>query len=176
MRAAGVFSVLALGLAAAASAAPSFRFTAASDVHAGKPIPKRFTCDGADVAPNVVWRGVPKKAKELALVLEDPDAPGGTFTHWLVYGLGPRIGHWGGSGWSPYTPAGSPRNGRNDFGKLGYGGPCPPAGQPHRYVFRLLALDSRLKLRRGVDRATFERALDHHVLAQARLMTTYGRG
>jgi Raf kinase inhibitor-like YbhB/YbcL family protein len=165
-----------LALSAASSAAPSFRFTAASDVHPGKPIPKRFTCDGPDVAPSLAWRGVPRNAEELALVLEDPDAPGGTFTHWLTYGISPSLTEWGRAGWSAYPPGGrAPRPGRNDFGKHGYGGPCPPPGQAHHYVFRLLALDARVKLRRGADRAAFNRAIAHHVLTQARLVATYAR-
>ena len=171
--------VLALSLlmaASAASAAPSFRFTDASGVHPGKPIAKRFTCDGTDVPPKLVWRGVPRRAKELALVLEDPDAPGGTFTHWLVYGLSPATTEWGRAGWSAYPPGGaSTRSGRNDFGKIGYGGPCPPAGQMHHYVFRLLALDRKTTLARGADRAKFDHAIAHHVLAQARLVATYAR-
>jgi Raf kinase inhibitor-like YbhB/YbcL family protein len=176
VRAAVIACISLLTWAAAASGAPSFRFTDASDVHAGKPIAKRFTCDGADVAPNVVWRGVPKKAKELALVLEDPDAPGGTFTHWLTYGMSPSTTEWGRPGWSAYPPGGAaPRAGRNDFGKLGYGGPCPPHGQTHHYMFRLLALDARLKLSRGAERSAFDRAVAHHVLAQARLVATYAR-
>jgi Raf kinase inhibitor-like YbhB/YbcL family protein len=176
MRAAVVVCISLLTVAAAASAAPSFRFAAASDVHAGRPIAKRFTCDGADVAPNLVWRGVPKKAKELALVLEDPDAPGGTFTHWLVYSLSPSMTEWGRRGWFAYPPGGaSPRSGTNDFGKIGYGGPCPPAGQMHHYVFRLLALDAKAILNRGADRGAFNRAVARHVLAQARLVATYAR-
>ena len=173
--------VLALGLLAvsASPAAPafaSFRITSASDVHAGKAIPKRFTCDGNDVAPKLVWRGVPKKAKELALVLEDPDAPGGTFTHWLTYGLSPSTTEWGRAGWAAYPPGGAaPRVGRNDFGRVGYSGPCPPPGQTHHYVFRLLALTRKLTLQRGANRATFDRAVAHHVLAQARLVAPYAR-
>ena len=173
MRAALVVGlVLALAAPSASSAVHAFRFTAASDVHQGKSIAKRFTCDGNDVAPKLVWRGVPKRAKELALVLEDPDVPGGTFTHWLTYGLSPLTNEWGRSGWTAYAV---PRLGRNDFGKIGYGGPCPPAGQTHHYVFRLLALDAKLKLRGGADRPAFNRAVDHHVLAQARLVATYAR-
>ena len=109
-------------------------------------------------------------------MLDDPDAPGGTFTHWLTYGLSPGMTEWGRASWYPYPSGGSaPRAGRNDFGKIGYGGPCPPPGQKHQYVFRLLALDAKLTLRRGADRAAFDRAVAHHVLAEARLQTTYAR-
>ena len=105
-------------------------------------------------------------------MLEDPDAPGGTFTHWLTYGLGPSTTEWGRAGWTAYAV---PRSGRNDFGRIGYGGPCPPPGQTHHYVFRLFALDARLRLRQGADRAAFDRGVAHHVLAQARLVATYAR-
>jgi Raf kinase inhibitor-like YbhB/YbcL family protein len=111
---------------------------------------------------------VPEGTQELALVLEDPDAPGGTFTHWLVYGVDP------GSTWLPKgaTPA---RQGENDFGDDAYGGPCPPEGEEHRYVFRLLALHLPLELEPGVDRAAFDEAVAPHVLAEARLTATYAR-
>jgi Raf kinase inhibitor-like YbhB/YbcL family protein len=175
VRAVFVAALLLLVSASDAAGSSSFRFTSASDVHAGKPIPRRYTCDGADVAPQLVWTGVPKKAKELALVLADPDAPGGTFTHWLTYGISPSLDRWGRAGWTAYPRGGPPRVGRNDFGKIGYGGPCPPSGQTHHYVFRLLALDARSRLPRGADRAAFDRAVAHHVLAQARLVATYAR-
>jgi Raf kinase inhibitor-like YbhB/YbcL family protein len=171
----GGLSLVALVASSAASAVTSLRFTSASDVHPARSVPRRFTCDGQDVSPRLVWRGVPKRAKELALVLEDPDAPGGTFTHWLVYGLSASATNWGGVGWSAYPPGGPPRQGRNDFGRIGYGGPCPPPGQTHRYVFRLLALSAKVVLRRGADRASFDRAVAHHVLAEARLTATYAR-
>lgn len=158
-------------------AGEGFGFAAESDVAAGQAVDVRYTCDGADVSPALSWEGAPDGTRELALVLEDPDAPGGTFTHWLVYALAPRV---------TSVPEDVPddeqvesptplRQGENDFGETGYGGPCPPEGETHRYVFRLLALDSELGLEGGADRGGFDHAVGGHVLAEARLEATYGR-
>jgi len=159
-------------------AVAGFRFTDASAVAEGEPIDARYTCDGESLAPGLSWGGVPDGTQELALAVEDPDAPGATFTHWLVYGLDPR---------SADLPEGIPqetevvalaglRQGKNDFGDVGYGGPCPPGGEEHHYVFRLLALDAPLKLEPSADRAAFDDAVAPHVLAEARLTATYARG
>ncbi|MGH9434001.1 MAG: YbhB/YbcL family Raf kinase inhibitor-like protein, partial [Terriglobia bacterium] len=109
-------------------------------------IPARFTCKGDDVSPALAWSGSPANTRAFALIVEDPDAPAGTWTHWLVYDLPssaralpegvPKTGEISGGG----------RQGTNDFGKIGYGGPCPPPGKPHRYFFRLYALNARLQL------------------------------
>jgi Raf kinase inhibitor-like YbhB/YbcL family protein len=149
-------------------AVEGFAFTTGSAVEEGLAIDARYTCDGENISPELAWRGVPEGTQELALVLEDPDAPGGTFTHWLVYGVDP------GSTGLPKgaTPA---RQGENDFGDDAYGGPCPPEGEEHRYVFRLLALHLPLELEPGVDRAAFDEAVAPHVLAEARLTATYAR-
>ncbi len=158
-------------------AVASFRFTEPSAVADGQPIDVRFTCDGENIAPGLSWGGVPNGTREIALAVEDPDAPGATFTHWLVYGLDPR---------STDLPEGIPheaevaalaglRQGENDFGNVGYGGPCPPGGDEHRYVFRLLSLDAPLELEAGADRGAFDDAVAPHVLAEARLTATYAR-
>jgi len=154
-------------------AAEGFAFTAASTVSEGEPIDSRFTCDGEDASPALSWDGVPEGTQELALVLEDPDAPGATFTHWLEYGLHPRptsLAEGVGSASILRLLAGE-----NDFGDLGYGGPCPPRGEEHRYVFRLLALDATVDLEPGADRAAFDEAVAPYVLAEARLTATYAR-
>jgi len=158
-------------------AVAGFRFTAASAVAEGEPIGARFTCDGEDISPAIAWDGVPEGTKELALVLEDPDAPGGIFTHWLMHGLGPAVTGLppGDEDWTGYDP-GTPREGRNDFGDGGYGGPCPPSGEEHRYVLRLLALHAPIELESGANRAAFDDAVAPHVLAEARLTATYARG
>jgi Raf kinase inhibitor-like YbhB/YbcL family protein len=148
-------------------AAAGFEFTDGSELADGETIDARFTCDGADVAPALVWRRVPGDAKQLALAFEDPDAPGGTFTHWLVYGLDPRTTHLPG--------AVRMREGENDFGHTGYGGPCPPEGHEHEYVMRLLALDAPVELEAGADRKAFDDAVAPHVLAEARLTAPYER-
>ncbi len=160
------------------AAVAGFRFTERSAVADGEPVDARFTCDGENLAPGLGWEGVPGATQELVLALEDPDAPGATFTHWLVYGLDPR---------STDLPEGIPqeaevaalaglRQGENDFGDVGYGGPCPPSGEGHGYVFRLLALDAPVELEAGADRAAFDEAVAPHVLAETRLTATYARG
>jgi Raf kinase inhibitor-like YbhB/YbcL family protein len=158
--------------------AAGFEFTAGSDVAEGQPIESRFTCDGTGDSPTLRWKGVPEGTSQLALVLEDPDAPGGTFTHWLLYGLDPAatdvpaVRH---EGWTNYAWL-DVQEGENDLGNLGYGGPCPPGGEEHRYVFRLLALDVPVELEQGADRAAFDEAVAPHVLAEARLTAPYARG
>lgn len=150
-------------------------------------IPAEFTCDGAGGSPPLEWSGVPRGAKGLALILEDPDAPMGTFSHWVVANLPPD-----GQGLKasvpaePVVPAASmltrggeakavARQGKNDFGKVGYGGPCPPSGT-HRYVFRLFALDAPLTLApESLTRPTVLEAIKDHILAEGRLTGRYTR-
>lgn len=138
-------------------------------------IPDKYTCEGDDVSPPLSWRGAPDDAEALALVCEDPDAPSGTYTHWLLYnipttrydlpgGIPPQATvEWGGA------------QGRNDFGDAGYGGPCPPRGETHRYHFRLYALDEALDLSPGLTRDQFFSAIEGHILDRADLMGRYGR-
>jgi len=146
--------------------AAGFEFTDASEVAEGKPIDARFTCDGEDVAPELTWTGVPDGTKQLAFALEDPDAPGGTFTHWLVYRLDAST-----TGLRP----GGLHEGENDFDTTGYRGPCPPQGKEHRYVFRLFALHVAVELEDGAGRDAFDDAVAPHVLAEARLTAPYRR-
>jgi Raf kinase inhibitor-like YbhB/YbcL family protein len=135
----------------------------------GEAIPRRHTCDGADVSPALSWSGVPEGARSLALIMDDPDAPVGTFTHWLAWGIDPEAG-----GLAEGEAA--PVEGRNDFGVVGYRGPCPPPRHgPHRYFFRLYALDSAVGLRAGASRRELERALAGHVLGIAALVGIYER-
>lgn len=135
----------------------------------GQPIPARHTCEGVGVSPRLTWTQPPEQTRALALVVDDPDAPRGTFTHWLAWGIDPGAG-----GLAEGEPA--PREGRNDFGGTGYGGPCPPPGHgPHRYSFRLVALDTELELAAGAAKQELERALEGHVLATAELVGTYER-
>jgi Raf kinase inhibitor-like YbhB/YbcL family protein len=145
-----------------------FAFTTGSAVADGKPIDVRFTCDGEDVSPALAWEGVPGATEELALVVEDPDAPGGTFTHWLAYGIDP-------SATGLPTGAKPPREGRTSSGTTGYTGPCPPKGTEHHYVFRLLALHAPSELDPGVDPAVFDDAIAPLLHAEARLTATYER-
>jgi Raf kinase inhibitor-like YbhB/YbcL family protein len=135
----------------------------------GGAIPRRHTCDGDDVSPALAWSDPPPGTESLALVVDDPDAPVGTFTHWLAWGIDPQAG-----GLAEAEPA--PAEGRNDFGSTGYRGPCPPRGHgTHRYFFRLYALRSPLELSRGADKRDVERTLGGDVLAVAELVGTYER-
>jgi len=139
----------------------------------GAIIPKAHTCDGADVSPAIEWSGEPDMAKSFALIVDDPDAPAGTWNHWLLWDL-PGTIHSLAQGWKPGHPG---RTGTNDFGKQGYGGPCPPRGHgPHRYFFRFYALDvDSLSLEEGSRRAALDRALKNHTLAQGEYMGRYDR-
>ena len=141
----------------------------------GKPIPKKFTCDSEDASPPLSWSGVPAEAKSLALIVDDPDAPVGTWVHWVLYGLPPSLTELKeGIGKTP-TVEGVGTQGTNDFRKIGYGGPCPPRGKPHRYFFKLYALDTSLSLPPGASKADLEKAMRGHILAQGQLIGTYSR-
>jgi Raf kinase inhibitor-like YbhB/YbcL family protein len=135
----------------------------------GAPIPRRHGCEGEDLSPPLSWSGVPEGTRSLALVVDDPDAPAGTFTHWLGWSLDPDAEGLG-------EGEAAPVEGTNDFGTSGYRGPCPPPGHGrHRYSFRLYALDSDLDRRPGAGRRELERALEGHTLATAELIGTYER-
>jgi Raf kinase inhibitor-like YbhB/YbcL family protein len=132
-------------------------------------IPNRHSCEGEDLSPPLRWSNAPEDARSLALVVDDPDAPGGVFTHWLAWGLDPAA-----DGLSEGEPA--PREGQNGFGTRGYRGPCPPPGHGrHRYVFRLYALDAEPELAAGAGKAELEQAIAGHVLTTAELVGTYER-
>jgi Raf kinase inhibitor-like YbhB/YbcL family protein len=140
----------------------------ASDAfQAGGTIPRRHTCDGENVSPPLSFAGAPEGTRSLALVVDDPDAPVGTFTHWLAWGIDPGAG-----GLGEGQPA--PHEGHNGFGTIGYAGPCPPRGR-HRYFFRLHALEAELDIEPGADRDEFDRTLDGRVLETAELMGGYER-
>ena len=134
-----------------------------------RPIPERFTADGKNVNPPLVISGVPRETKSLVLIVDDPDAPMGTWNHWLVWNIKPD---------TTIIPEDSiPRGatvGRNDAGTAKYVGPSPPRGT-HRYVFRLYALDTKLTLPAGSDRASLEEAMQPHILAKSELLGRYGR-
>ena len=138
-------------------------------------IPKQFACDGVDSSPDLEWSNAPQTTRSFALIVEDPDSPGGTWVHWVVYDL-PAGTHnlpEGVAKRSDIQTGG--RQGYNDFDRLGYNGPCPPPGAPHRYFFRLYALDTFLNLKGRVTKAAVEQATKGHVLAEGELMGRYGR-
>ena len=145
-----------------------------SDFSQGQPIPQQFTCDGQDRSPALQWSGAPQKIKTFALIVDDPDAPAGTWVHWVIFNL-PASASSLPEGVPQSDTAAGGTQGRNDFGKIGYNGPCPPPGKPHRYFFKLYALDTTLGLNVGAKKADVERAMQGHIVAQAELMGTYAR-
>ncbi len=141
----------------------------------GEMIPVPYTCDGKDVSPELSWSGAPKDTKSFALVCEDPDAPGGTWTHWVIYDIPVSVTR---------LPMGVPptrelaegaKQGMNDFHRIGYGGPCPPKGPAHHYYFTLYALDATLQVSPGITREVLLRAMEGHILEEAKLMGRYQR-
>jgi Raf kinase inhibitor-like YbhB/YbcL family protein len=134
----------------------------------GQSIPGKYTCDGSDTNPPLAFSGAPASAKDLALVVDDPDAPGGTFDHWIVWNI-PATTTAVAEGQSPQGVTG-----RNGFGKNAYGGPCPPGGE-HRYQFKLYALDTTLSLPAGSSKADLEQAMQGHIVAEAKIIGRYKR-
>jgi Raf kinase inhibitor-like YbhB/YbcL family protein len=141
----------------------------------GADIPKKYTCDGDDVSPELHWTDQPPAAKSFALIVDDPDAPSGTWVHWVVFDL-PGDAHDlpEGAGKRAPLPSGA-QQGINDFKKTVYGGPCPPPGKPHRYFFKLYALDSKLSLKASPTKAEVEKAMQGHILGQGELVGRYRR-
>ena len=140
----------------------------------GGMIPKRYTCDSEDVSPDLAWSGVPDGTQSIALICDDPDAPMGTWVHWVLFnlpadltGLPTAIG-------PDKTLANGGLHGKNVFGRLGYRGPCPPGGT-HRYYFKLYALDIRLDLDSGIKKTQLLDAMEGHILAEGQLMGKYTR-
>jgi Raf kinase inhibitor-like YbhB/YbcL family protein len=138
-------------------------------------IPARHACDGADVSPPLRWSDPPAGAKGFALIAEDPDAPGGAWVHWVLYEIPPAARELPEAVAAQDAVAGIGRQGTNDFKRVGYGGPCPPRGPAHRYVFRLYALDGQTGLAPRKVKADVLKAIEGHVLGQAELMGRYQR-
>jgi Raf kinase inhibitor-like YbhB/YbcL family protein len=130
-------------------------------------IPARFTCNGANVSPELKISGAPNEAKSLVLIVDDPDAPRGLFTHWIAWNIDPKTTDIAENS----APSGAVQ-GTNDFGKSKYGGPCPPSGT-HRYFFKVFALDTKLDLKPSARRAELDAAMKDHVLGQGELMGRY---
>lgn len=150
-----------------------FTITSTSFKH-GEKIPVKYTCDGEDVSPEFEWSNVPEGARSFTLIADDPDAPIGTWIHWVLYNV--SVGTRSISEATPAEanlPDGS-RHGKNSWGRLGYGGPCPPSGT-HRYFFRLYALDNVFELRGGASEADVQKAMKGHILAETELMGLYSR-
>jgi hypothetical protein len=170
MRNAIVLGAVAIGLATAIGAGGGKMKITTPAFQEGGNIPSKFTCDGADANPALRFEGVPAEAKSLALIVDDADAPGGLFTHWLVWNIDPTT--------TTVEENSAPANGvqgKNDFGKSGYGGPCPPSGT-HRYFFKVFALDRQLDLAAGSKRAQLDAQMRGHIMAQGELMGRCSRG
>jgi hypothetical protein len=180
--ASGASGAATAGAASSREATPQGQQSASSGMflttNAFKPgamMPKEFTCDGVDSSPELDWSNPPEKTRSFALIVDDPDAPAGTWVHWVVYDMPAGTRH---------LPEGVPkrdeiqsggRQGINDFHEAGYNGPCPPPGGPHRYFFKLYALDTFLNLKARSTKSGVERAMVGHVLAKSELMGRYGR-
>jgi len=163
---AAILGLTAIALLGAAEGA-KMKITSSAFQEGGN-IPSKFSCDGADTSPPLQIADVPSEAKSLVLIVEDPDAPSGLFTHWAVWNVSPQTSTIG----EGSTPKGV--QGTNDFGKSGYGGPCPPSGT-HRYYFKIFALDLELDLPFGANRGQLDAAMKGHVIAQGELMGRYSR-
>ena len=164
---AGAFAIALVAMASLAAGGGKMKVTS-SAFKEGAEIPSKFTCDGADTSPPLQIADIPSEAKSLALVVDDPDAPSGLFTHWLVWNIPPQT--------SSVREGSAPKGvqGTNDFGKSGYGGPCPPSGT-HRYYFKVFALDRELDLPFGAKRGQLDAAMKGHVVAQGDLIGRYSR-
>ncbi|BDD09583.1 hypothetical protein FUAX_20150 [Fulvitalea axinellae] len=134
---------------------------------------KKYTCDGADISPTIIWKNLPPTTLSIAVLVEDPDAPNGSFCHWIIYNIEPKSGALP-SGIKPgISPKGEFNQGQNDFSVKGYSGPCPPKGKTHRYIFTVYALDSLLPDYRPVDASEFKRLISDHILAKATITGLY---
>jgi Raf kinase inhibitor-like YbhB/YbcL family protein len=164
---AAVLAILFATIASFGAGGGSIKITS-SAFQQGGTIPAKFSCDGPDTSPPLQISGVPSGAKSLALIVDDPDAPGGVFTHWIVWNISPQTTA------IPEGSAAKGTQGTNDFGKSGYGGPCPPSGA-HRYVFKVFVLDRQLDLPAGAKRAQLDAAIKGHVIAQGEVTARYSR-
>ncbi|MCS6956779.1 MAG: YbhB/YbcL family Raf kinase inhibitor-like protein [Patescibacteria group bacterium] len=140
------------------------------DFKQGEYIPRKFTCDDIDINPEIIIEDIPQNAKSLVLIVDDPDAPTGIWTHWIAWNISPKIKIIN----QGETPAGAVE-GQNDFGMIGWGGPCPPSGRPHRYFFKVFALDRVIDLKTGASRQDLEQAINGYVLDQAEFFGLYKR-
>ena len=141
----------------------------------GGDIPKKYTCEGQDVSPPLSWTEPPAGTQSFALIADDPDAPVGNWVHWVAYDLPSSARQLPeGVPKAEELPSGG-RQGANDFRRIGYGGPCPPPGNPHRYYFKLYALDTQLNLKPGAAKKELEQAMKGHKLAQAEVMGRFRR-
>ena len=164
---AGASAILLAAIASFAAGGAKMKITSSAFQEGGN-IPSKFSCDGGNTSPPLQISNVPPEAKSLVLIVDDPDAPSGLFTHWAVWNISPQT--------STVAEGRTPKGvqGTNDFGRSGYGGPCPPSGM-HRYYFKIFALDRELDLPFGAKRSQLDAALKGHAIAQGELMGRYSR-
>jgi hypothetical protein len=141
----------------------------------GGRIPERYTCIGLDVSPPLRWEGYPLEAKSLTLIVEDVDAPGGVFTHWIIYNIPGSVSMLEEGIEKVSVLSSGAMQGLNDFGRIGYGGPCPPAGKPHRYIFKIFALDTILDVKPAASKNEVLKALENHIIGEAELTVIFSR-
>ncbi len=141
----------------------------------GGKIPGKYTCDGMDISPPLAWTSGPEETKTFALICDDPDAPMGTWVHWVLFNLPADIIELRENVPSERKLESGAKQGMNDFRKIGYGGPCPPGGT-HRYYFKLYALDTEFNLEAGATKSELLKAMEGHILAEGQLMGRYERG
>ncbi len=146
-----------------------------TDFASGASIPKPLTCDGGDLSPALQWHAPPPATQSFALIADDPDALVGTWVHWVIFDLPSNLRALPQNLRKEEQFADGSRQGSNDFEKIGYGGPCPPAGKPHRYFFKIYALDTKLNLKPGASKKDVERAMQGHILARGELLGRYSR-
>jgi Raf kinase inhibitor-like YbhB/YbcL family protein len=161
-------------VSAQAGGAMSFQISSTSFSPNGM-IPKKFACEGPDVSPQLSWSGAPAGTKTFALIMDDHDAPAGMWVHWVLYNLPANAKELPEGVEKQEQISSEALQGRNDFRTIGYGGPCPPPGKPHRYFFKLYALDAKLDLNPGASKGDVERAMKPHILGHAELVGRYGR-
>ncbi|MDD5169886.1 MAG: YbhB/YbcL family Raf kinase inhibitor-like protein [Syntrophales bacterium] len=140
----------------------------------GRSIPKKYACEGEDISPPLAWRNLPSRAKSLALIVDDPDAPGGMWVHWVVYNIPSSVKQLDEHMKPERETDIGIRQGANDWGRIGYGGPCPPSGT-HRYYFKLYALDVMLDLKPGASKSLLMNTMKNHIVEEARLIGNYKR-
>jgi Raf kinase inhibitor-like YbhB/YbcL family protein len=141
----------------------------------GNPVPKQYTADGANTSPPIWWTNIPNGTKSIALICDDPDAPKGTWTHWVIYNIPAKVpGLGAGYPTAADLPNGA-KQGTNSFQKTGWGGPDPPAGKPHHYIFTVYALNTTLNTQSGATADQLRGTMNNHILGQGQLTGTYGR-
>jgi Raf kinase inhibitor-like YbhB/YbcL family protein len=141
----------------------------------GQPIPIQYTCDGKNISPPLTWKGAPGNTQSFVLMVDDPDSPTGIWTHWTVFNVPSDVSELTEDFAKTHAATPAAKDGMNSFKKVGYGGPCPPAGKPHHYFFKIYALDISLDLQPGASRNDIEAGMKKHILAIGQLMGTYQR-